>query len=176
MAEMPRFGMKMALQKGFETLQWLGRGPQETYSDRCDARVDLYKGTVDEQRFDYSQPQETGNKVDVRWVDLSNDKGISLVAVGDPLLSVNALHYSSEDMTSIDGPGPKHWYQIPRRDEVYLNLDYKQMGVGGDDSWGARVHPEFTLPGTDKYSYSFYLYPRDFSSTDSEQIKRLAIP
>ena len=170
--EIPRFGMRMAIPKGFEEIQWFGRGPQETYWDRCDAKVGLYEGTVDEQCFDYSQPQETGNKVDVRWVSLKNDKGVGILAVGEPLLSVNALHYSEEDITSIDGRGPKHWYQIPKRDDVYLNLDYRQMGVGGDNSWGARTHQQFTLPGTEKYAYNYYLYPYDSSLGDLEGIAR----
>jgi beta-galactosidase len=176
LAELPRFGMKMAMPAGFETIQWLGRGPQETYWDRCDARVDLYQGKVDEQAFDYSQPQETGNKVDVRWAALTNGQGVGLLAVGEPLLSVNALHYTEEDITSIDGPGPKHWYQIPKRDDVYLNLDYRQMGVGGDNSWGARTHEEFTLPGTEKYAYSYYLYPYDSSMGDIQKVARSIQP
>lgn len=176
LAEMPRFGMKMAIPAGFETIQWFGKGPQETYWDRCDAKVGLYKGTVDKQLFDYSQPQETGNKVDVRWTALTNDKGVGVLAVGEPLLSVNAKHYSNEDITSIDGPGPKHWYSIPRRDNVYLNLDYRQMGVGGDDSWGARTHAQFTLPGTEKYAYSYYLYPYESSMGEIQKLAKSIQP
>ena len=127
---------------------------------------------MDAQLFDYSQPQETGNKVDVRWAALTNDKGIGLLAIGEPLLSVNALHYSSEDITSIDGRGPKHWYKITRRDNIYLNFDYRQMGVGGDNSWGARTHPEFTLPGTEKYTYSYYLHPYDSSMGEIQKVAR----
>jgi len=170
--EIPRFGMRMAMPKGFETIRWFGKGPQETYWDRCDARVDLYQGTVDEQLFDYSQPTETGNKTDVRWVALTNNDGLGLLAVGMPVLSVNALHYTTEDLTSEDRTGPSHFYEVPRRDEVYLNLDYRQMGVGGDNSWGARTHREFTLPGNGKYSYSFFLCPYESSIGDIQKIVR----
>jgi len=169
--EIPRFGMRMAMPKGFETIRWFGRGPQETYWDRCDARVDLYEGTVDEQYFDYSEPTESGNKADVRWVALTNDKGVGLLAIGMPHLSVNALHYTAEDLE-----GPEHIYQVQRRDNIYLNLDYRQMGVGGDDSWGARTHPEFTLPGNEKYSYSFVLRPYDLSMGQVQQIARMPVP
>jgi beta-galactosidase len=169
--EIPRFGMLMAMPKGFETIRWFGRGPQETYWDRCDARVDLYEGTVDEQYFDYSEPTESGNKVDVRWVALTNDKGIGLLAIGMPHLSVNALHYKAEDLE-----GPKHIYQVKRRDNIYLNLDYRQMGVGGDNSWGARTHPEFTLPGNEKYSYSFVLRPYEPSMGRLQQVARMPVP
>jgi beta-galactosidase len=170
MPEIPRFGMRMAMPAGFETIRWFGRGPQETYWDRCDARVDLYQGTVDEQLFDYSQPTETGNKADVRWVALTNNNGLGLLAVGMPTLSVNAMHYTAEDLTSDDRTGPSHLYEVPRRDEVYLNLDYRQMGVGGDNSWGARTHQEFTLPGDGKYSYSFFLCPYESSIGNIQKI------
>jgi beta-galactosidase len=172
MPEIPRFGMRMVIPEGFETIRWFGPGPQETYWDRCDARVDLYQGTVDEQLFEYSQPTETGNKADVRWVALTNNDGLGLLAIGMPLLSVNAMHYTAEDLTSDDRTGPSHFYEAPRRDEIYLNLDYRQMGVGGDNSWGARTHPEFTLPGNEKYSYSFFLCPYESSIGDIQKIVR----
>jgi len=169
--EIPRFGMRMALPKGFETICWFGRGPQETYWDRCDARIGLYKGTVDEQYFDYSEPTESGNKVDVRWVALTNDKGAGLLAIGMPLLSVCALHYTAEDLD-----GPAHTYEVPRRDAVYLNLDWRQMGVGGDDSWGARTHKEFQIPGDQRCTYRFCLRPFDSSMGDVRQVAREALP
>jgi len=169
--EIPRFGMRMALPQGFETIRWFGRGPQETYQDRCDARVDLYQSTVDEQYFDYSEPTESGNKVDVRWVALTNEKGTGLLAVGMPLLSVCALHYTAEDLD-----GPAHNYELSRRDEVYLNLDWRQMGVGGDNSWGARPHREFQMPGNRRYAYRFCLRPYDPSMGDVRQVARKTPP
>ena len=108
---------------------------------------------VADQFFDYSEPQETGNKTDVRWVALTNNRGVGLLAVGMPLLSVNALHYTTDDLQSA-----KHSYQMTRRDFVTLNLDLQQMGVGGDNSWGARPHDEFQLK-PQPYSYGFRLRP-----------------
>jgi beta-galactosidase len=175
--ELPRFGMRMALPKGFEAIRWFGRGPQETYWDRCDARISLYEGKVDDQLFYYTQLQETGNKVDVRWIGLTDEKGIGLLAVSPPeggLLSICALHYTAEDLTSEDNAGPEHLFEIQRRNEVYLNLDYRQMGVGGDNSWGARTHPEFTLPGNQRYAYSFYLRPYEPTMGDIRQVARKA--
>jgi beta-galactosidase len=151
---MGRFGMQMSLPPGFERITWLGPGPQETYADRKDAKIGLYDSTVDEQFFaDYTEPGETGNKVDVRWVALVNGKGVGLLAVGQPLLSVNALHYGTEDLNA-----GKHAFELPRREQVFLNLDLKQQGVGGDDSWGAWPHREFLIPAKE-YSYSFRLRP-----------------
>jgi beta-galactosidase len=152
--EMPRFGMQMSLRKGFDTIAWFGRGPQETYCDRNDARMGLYRGPVDEQFFaDYSEPGESGNKVDVRWAALTNASGVGLLAIGMPHLSVNALPYTTDDLQ-----GPKHAFEIRHRDSTTLNLDLKQMGVGGDNSWGAQPHPEYKIAPVAQ-SYRFRLRP-----------------
>ena len=157
--ELPRFGMQMALPPGFETLTWYGRGPYETYCDRSDAWINVFSGQVADQFcMDYTEPGESGNKVDVRWVALTNKAGAGLLAVGLPLLSVNALHYTTEDLE-----GPKHPYEIPYRDFVTLNLDLMQMGLGGDDSWGAKPHDPYRL-FPKPYSYRFCLRP--FSATE----------
>jgi beta-galactosidase len=154
MPRLPRIGMQMALPNGFERITWFGPGPQETYQDRKDARMGVHSGTVDEQFFpDYVEPGETGNKVDVRWVALRNGKGAGLLAIGLPLLSVNALHYTTDDLQSA-----KHPYEMVRRDFVTLNLDLMQEGVGGDNSWGTWPHDEFLIP-CKPYSYRFRLRP-----------------
>lgn len=154
--KLPRLGMQMVMPAGFERMTWLGPGPQETYIDRKDARVGLYGGTVREQFYgDYVEPGESGNKVDVRWVALTNQKGIGLLAVSPPsqFLSVNALHHTTDDLQSAEHP-----HEMPKRDFVVLNLDGKQQGVGGDDSWGAWPHDEFLIPCAPQ-SYRFRLRP-----------------
>jgi beta-galactosidase len=165
--KMPRIGMQMELPKGFERITWLGPGPLETYSDRKDSPVGVYHGTVDEQFYpDYTEPGETGNKADVRWLALQKG-GIGLLAVGMPLLSANALHYTEDDLNA-----GKHAFQLPRRDFISLNLDLKQQGVGGDNSWGAWPHDQFLIP-VQEYSYSFRLRP--FSrGEDPEKLAREA--
>lgn len=165
--ELPRFGMQMALKPGFETLTWYGRGPYETYCDRFDAWVNVFRGKVADQFFaDYSEPGESGNKVDVRWATLTNRDGVGLLAVGLPFLSVNALHYRTEDLE-----GPKHPYQIPYRDFITLNLDLKQMGVGGDDSWGALPHEPYRLMPK-PYGYRFCLVPFSQAKSDAKKLAR----
>ena len=152
--EIPRVGMQMALVKGLENLTWFGPGLHETYWDRKEgARVSLYQGTVDEQFFDYSEPQENGNKADVRWACLTDKDGFGLMAVGRPLLSLNALKFTTEDLENA-----KHSYELTYGNTITLNIDYQQMGVGGDNSWGARPHDSFTLPAQ-PYEYSFVLRP-----------------
>ncbi len=94
--ELPRFGMQMVIPGGFETVTWFGRGPHESYWDRkTGARVGIWSGTVDEQFVDYSEPQENGNKTDVRWVSSTNADGIGLLAVGEPLIAFSRppLHH-----------------------------------------------------------------------------------
>ncbi len=151
---LPRMGMQLALPLTFSNVRWLGRGPYETYCDRLDARVGLYSGTVGEQFFDgYVEPGESGNKVGVRWIAVTNEDGVGLLAVGNPVLSVNALHYTADDLQSA-----KHPFELPRPARTVLNLDYQQQGVGGDDSWGAWPHPEFLLPKR-MYAYGFWLRP-----------------
>lgn len=163
-----RLGMQMTLPAGFERISWLGPGPHETYSDRKDARVGVYSGTVREQFCaDYTEPGESGNKVDVRWVSLTNKDGVGLLAVGMPLLSVNALHHTTDDLQNA-----KHAFQLPHRDEITLNLDFVQQGVGGDDSWGAWPHDEFLIK-CQPASYQFRLRPLA-SGDDPGRVARAA--
>lgn len=151
---MPRFGMQTALQPQFDKISWLGKGPHETYSDRQDARIGLYTGTVAEQYYPYMEPQESGNEVGVRWIALTDDQGAGLLAIGAPHLSVNASHYRTEDYDS----GYLYPFQMPQQDEVILNLDWRQMGLGGDNSWGATPHKMFMLPPKD-YGYRYRIRP-----------------
>jgi beta-galactosidase len=169
--DLPRFGMRMTMPTEFDNLAWFGRGPQETYADRDDARVGVYSGRVlDQYCADYSEPGESGNKVAVRWASLTNAKGIGLLAIGDPLLSVNALPYAASDLENA-----RHPYEVPRRQYVTVNLDLKQMGVGGDDSWGAQPHEEYRL-AAGAYAYSFRLRAIDTTTDDPERISNLAMP
>ena len=166
--ELPRFGMQMAIPANFNRMSWYGRGPHETYWDRkTGAAVGIYSGQVEDLIHAYVRPQENGNKTNVRWVTLTDDDGTGLLAVGMPLLSISAWPYTTEQLERA-----KHIHELPENySNITLNLDYKQMGVGGDDSWGARTHPEYTLPAGD-YSYSFRLCPYKKSMGDVGAIAR----
>jgi beta-galactosidase len=169
--DLPRFGMQTRLVPGFERVEWYGPGPEETYIDRRDLPVGVYKTTVTDNYFSYSQPQESGNKVEVRWVALTNGAGIGLLAVGQPLFAVNALHHSAEDL---DQAG--HDHHMPARSEVFVNLDLKQMGLGGDDSWGALPHEEFRLPASTPYSYRFRLRPFSAATDSPMALSKVTMP
>ena len=167
---LPRFGMQMAMPKQFNKLGWFGRGPHESYWDRkTGAAVGVYKGSVKNNVHNYPRPQENGNKTDVRWATITNKNGKGLLAVGMPLLSVSAWPYSMADLEKA-----AHTNELPARDFVTVNLDYKQMGVAGDNSWGARPHKQYTLPAT-AHSYSFRLRGIG-KNTKIESLIRRTIP
>ena len=167
---LPRFGMQMAIPGEFSKMSWFGRGPNESYWDRkTGSAVGLYSGPVEEQFHPYVRPQETGNKTDVRWLALTNKDGAGLLAVGMPLLSASAWPFTMDDLQKAT-----HTNELPRRKTITVNLDYKQMGVGGDDSWGARTHPEYTLPAK-AYSYKFRLRPYTPNMGDISSVARMTI-
>jgi len=154
--QLPRFGMQTTLRPGYEQITWLGKGPHETYWDRQDARVGLYSGTVTGQACYYIKPGETGNKVGVRWIALTDPKGRGLLAVGQPFLSANALHHTTEDLFNDKIHSNSYPYQLPKRDAITLDLDWNQRGLGGINSWGATASPQFLLEPK-PYSYSYRL-------------------
>lgn len=169
--DLPRFGLQMGVAGQLDQLAWFGRGPEETYCDRCAARVGQYAGPVNKQYFvAYSEPGESGNKVDVRWVALTGPGSVGLLAVGMPLLSVNALPFTAADLE-----GPKHSHELAPRAFVALNLDLKQMGVGGDDSWGALPHEAFRIPAQ-AYSYSLRLRTFDPALESPADLAKTALP
>jgi beta-galactosidase len=146
--EIPRIGLKMALPAGFDAVRWYGRGPFENYWDRKTAAfVGLYETTAAEP-IPYVSPQEYGNRTDTRWLAVHDGEGWGLLVAGSPVLEFSAHHCWPEDLTQ-ESRGSKHPPDVERRDFVCLTLDAAQMGVGGDDSWGARVHPQYTLPAKD---------------------------
>lgn len=152
--EMPRFGMQMKIPRQFALLRWYGRGPHESYWDRlAGAAIGIYEEVVTAPKHLYVRPQEYGNKTDVRWMTLTNAAGQGLKVTGLPLLYVSAWPWSMEDLEKA-----KHPHELPDRDFLTVNIDYKQMGVGGDDSWGAQTHREYTLPAK-QYEYSFIIEP-----------------
>ena len=160
--EMVRFGMTMTLPKEFDTVTWYGRGPHESYWDRkSGARVGVYSGSVWDQYHPYVRPQETGNKTDVRWALLSREDGISLLFVGRPLINFSAYQFDYEILDCSDGGRKyRHGRRIKPGDCVTVHIDYKQIGVGGDNSWGARPHKKYLLDGREYY-YSFRITPLD---------------
>lgn len=154
--ELPRFGMRTELPQAYQNLKYYGRGPYENYSDRNFASlVGLYHDQVENQYYKgYIRPQESGNKTDVRWLTLTDNDGSGLLIEGAQPISFTAINHSTEDLDPGLTKKQQHPTDLPKRNNVYLNIDLKQRGVGGDDSWGAYPHAQYRL--TDKkYSYSY---------------------
>jgi beta-galactosidase len=150
---LPRAGVTVILPGGYESFAWHGRGPHESYADRkLGARVGVYRGTVDEQHVAYVRPQENGNKTDVRWAALTDDRGTGLLVVGMPLLEVGVHHYTDRDLAQA-----AHAHQLPRRDDITLHLDLAQSGLGSE-SCGPGVLPHYRLEAKE-YSYRLRLRP-----------------
>ncbi|MBN1417304.1 MAG: DUF4981 domain-containing protein [Planctomycetes bacterium] len=151
----PRIGLQFRMPAGFDHVAWYGRGPHENYWDRkTSAAVGLYRARVADLIFEYVEPQENGQRTDVRWVTFTDEKGAGLKAYGFPTIEFSAWPYTMEALQAAYHP-----YEIRRSAESTVNLDYRQMGVGGDDSWGARTHPEYTLPANRPYTYTVRLEP-----------------
>ncbi len=179
--ELPRVGMNMHLPREFEYIQWFGKGPFENYWDRkTAARVGFYQKLVQDLYFAYIRPQENGNRTDTRWLSITNKEGIGLLVVGMPVLSFSAHHnlmedFESQKKTSVFNENSReinrHTCDVKPRDLTSLDLDYKQMGVGGDNSWGAKPHPEYRLE--DKYySYRFRIRPFNIKDSDPQELSK----
>lgn len=140
--ELPRLGVSLALRPGFENLAWFGRGPHENYTDRKrGAAVGLYHGTVTDQYVPYIVPQEHGNKTDVRWLTLANAKGTAIrFAATSRFLEASASHYTAADLYAAT-----HTIDLTPRDEVIVNLDYAQRGLG-TASCGPDTLEQYRLP------------------------------
>lgn len=166
----PRIGIYLTIPKSFTDVSWYGKGPEESYWDRkTGQKLGIYSGKVNNQFHVYSRPQETGNKTDVRWMKLTS-KSISLKVTSKQLLNASVWPFhmkeldfnSSEGAKSASGLVPvttKHGADINIGETVQWNIDYLQMGVGGDTSWGRLVHTEYTIPANKTYSYSFTILP-----------------
>ncbi|MEU8989161.1 glycoside hydrolase family 2 TIM barrel-domain containing protein [Streptomyces sp. NPDC048558] len=152
----PEVGTLLFLPGRLERLHYYGRGPEENHWDRNNGTdVGRWSGTVSGQWEPYIRPQENGNRTDVRWVALTDRDGVGLLVCGEPLLEVSASHCTPEDLSV----GARHDYQLNPRDEVVLRLSHRQMGVGGDNSWGAHTHDEYKLFANRDYSYTYRLRP-----------------
>jgi beta-galactosidase len=155
-----KFGNQLTLAKEFNTLKWYGRGPHESYWDRkTSATVGIYEGKVESQYHPYVRPQESGNKADVRWATLTNTRGKGLMIIQDnDFLNINALNHSQEDLDPAEEKAQYHSGELVERDEIYLNIDLQQMGVGGIDSWGHLPLDKYQLPYK-SYEYTYWLKP-----------------
>ncbi len=157
--DLPRFGMRWEMPVNFDNLKYFGRGPHENYIDRNrSAFVGIYKSKVADQYFNYVRPQENGYKTDVRWFELRNENGVGLKITGSPTVGFSALHNPIEDFDMETMDDYRHTNDIVKKDGVFICTDLIQMGVAGDNSWGARPYPQYSVPAKD-YQFSFTIKP-----------------
>ena len=173
--EIPRFGTVLTLPASLDRAEWYGRGPFENYWDRrTGAAVGRYRRAVAELAHPYVRPQETGTRTDVRWAALTDGEGAGLMVVGLPDFSFSALPFRISDLDGGETKTRRHARDLVPRDEVTLTVDYRQTGVGGDDSWGAVPHREYTLWPQD-LEYRFLLRPL-LGGVDPGVVARTAVP
>ena len=140
LGDMPEFGMILKLDADYDRLTWYGLGPEETYADRCrGAKLGIYGNRVSDNMAQYLVPQESGNHCGVRWAKVTNRKGRGMLFCSDSM-SFSALPWTPHEVENAAHP-----YELPPVHYTVIRAAMQQMGVGGDDSWGARVHPEYLL-------------------------------
>ena len=152
---LPRFGTNFIIKKEYNNVNWLGRGPFENYQDRNTAAlVGNYKAKVSALYFPYIRPQENGYKTDNRWVVFTNDNGKGIKITSLEYFSFSAHHNYNSDFDAGDKKQQRHSIDIKEKDFVNVNIDKAQMGVGGDNSWGAMPLENYRIKA-EKLSFSY---------------------
>lgn len=148
--DMPEFGMMFQFNADYDNLTWYGMGPEETYADRRHgAKLGIYSSKVADNMAKYLVPQECGNKVGVRYARIADAKGRGMMFEGDEL-SFSALPYTPHELENA-----AHVYELPQVHHTIVRVALAQMGVGGDDSWGSLVHPEYHIDVTKPLEFTF---------------------
>lgn len=154
---MLRFGYQMTMDKSMEYITWYGRGPKPTYIDRkLGSKIDLYKSSVTDFEYRYMRPQESSNRCDVRYFTITdkNGFGIKVDAYYDNPINFSAYHYTTDGLEKAT-----HINDIPYEDITTVNIDHRQLGVGGDLPGQAFVREPYTMPKGQKQEYSFVITP-----------------
>lgn len=156
MPDMPLMAMDFKLKKRYGYFSYYGLGPDENYIDRCKgARLGVFKSTADKNFSGYLNPQECGNRTGVRYVQVDDGKGHGLrFEMQDKPFEMSVLPYSAYELENAE-----HISELPNSGFTYVRIIEKQMGVGGDDSWGAPVHEQYRLSGEEQRTLKFLIKP-----------------
>ena len=150
LGDMPEFGVMFKLDADYDQVSWYGMGPEETYEDRClGAKLGIYRNEVRDNMAKYLNPQECGNKIGVRWACVTDKKGRGMRFAGDRM-NFSALPYTPHELENA-----RHEFELPAVHYTVVRVSKQQMGVGGDDSWGARTHEEYLLPSGKEMDFVF---------------------
>ena len=150
LGDMPEFGMLLTLDADYDHLRYYGMGPDENYVDRCHgARLGIWETTAQENLSRYTLPQECGNRTGVRWAEVTDFRGHGLRFTGDAM-EVSVLPYTPHELENA-----RHPNELPPVYNTVVRLSKQQMGVGGDDSWGAKTHEEYLLDVSKQVTFAF---------------------
>ncbi|MDB8711099.1 glycoside hydrolase family 2 TIM barrel-domain containing protein [Mediterraneibacter gnavus] len=150
LGDMPQFGVMFKMDADYNNVIWYGMGPEETYVDRCHgAKLGIYKNRVEDNMAKYLVPQECGNKVGVRWASVTDQKGRGMLFCGDEM-EFSALPYTPHELENAGHP-----YELPQIHYTVVQVTGQQMGIAGDDSWGAKTHPEYLIDVKDRVEFTF---------------------
>jgi len=160
--EIPRMGVRGEFAGTLGEVHWFGPGPDETYWDRLQLPLGRWSSSIADQFFGYSEPQETGGHAAARWMALTDDSGAGVMVMpdtercsvaGQPL-TFSALTYSIEQLEVARYPD-----ELDADGRTHVTLDLAQTGVGGDNSWGAKTMPRYTLSGNAVHTFAFSIWP-----------------
>ena len=154
LGDMPEFGVIFKFNADYDRVEWYGLGEAETYADRKKgAKLGIYANKVADNIARYMVPQECGAKEEVRWAKVTDRKGRGMLFEMDenngPMM-FSALPYTPHEMENA-----MHPYELPEVHYTVVRVAKDQMGIGGDDSWGARTHEEYLLKTDKKMEFSF---------------------
>jgi beta-galactosidase len=188
--DIPRLGLRLTLPGQFELIEWYGRGPHESYIDRkTGASIGRYASSPRGLYHPYVRPQENGNRTDTRWVSFRDGGGTGLLVTavasdgrGDSAsvdrtssFDWSALPYLLEDLDEGPSKSGRHTFDLPERDLISVHLDYRQMGVGGDNSWGAEPLEKYRIP-VQPTAWAIRLAPLGPESADPMELSRTVYP
>ncbi|MFC2138469.1 beta-galactosidase domain 4-containing protein, partial [Bacteroidota bacterium] len=149
---LPRIGNLLKLSTDLINTEWYGRGPHENYPDRkFSAKIGLYNKKVNEHYVPYIKPQEYGNKTDTRWLKIISDDEYGIKLIFPEPLNFSIHEYSLENLSNAN-----HTIDLKKADYLSLYIDFKQAGLGGDDSWSPRTHREFQIK-ENEFQFTYYI-------------------
>lgn len=153
--DMPAFGFNLRIPNEYKNIKWYGYGPDENYIDRyTGAKLGIFSTTTEKNMSQYVIPQECGNRIGVRWAEITNNYGAGIKIIADKEMELSALPYTVHELENA-----RHHYELPKSHCTSLNIHKQQMGVGGDDSWGALVHEEYLLKSNKPMKFNFIIEP-----------------
>ena len=155
----PKFGTNLIINKEYEKVTWYGRGPHENYQDRkTSSLIGIYDCNVSDLYYPYIRPQENGNRTDTKWITFTNIKGNGIIIEASKKFEFSAHNQKNEDFDGGKEKSQRHTTDILKRPIVNINIDYRQMGVGGDNSWGFLPHKKYQIKA-ENISFNYSISP-----------------